>query len=212
MSVIRVLCRVVVGALFFGLVASCSQPPPPSAETAALEGSLLTVADVGGGFILESRGQVGVSGSGICPESEFRFDDVGTVRASFVWSVDDDEAGLVEMLRATEPGELDVLFPALRAAYDACYGVVWTDYGDTQTVEPMTGPEVGDDQIAVHALHGDPPFDGRHDDIRIVYVRSGNTFAEISVSEALDGAQDSPSVSDTEFSRIVEEAIAKLTG
>lgn len=212
MSVLRVLCRTVVGAVLVGLVASCSQPPPPSAETAALEGSLLTVADVGGSFRVESRGQVGVSGSGICPESDFGFDDVGVVRASFVWSLDDDEVGLVEMLRATEPGELDILFPALRAAYDACDQVVWTDYGDTQTVELMTRPEVGDDQIAVHVLHGDPPFDGRHDDIRIVYIRSGNTFAEISVSETLDSAEDSPSVSDTEFSRMVEEAIAKLHG
>jgi len=76
----------------------------------------------------------------------------------------------------------------------------------------MTGPDVGDDQIAVRARHGDPPFDGRHDNIRIVYVRSGNTFAEISVSEALENAEDSTSVTDAEFSRVVEEAITKLTG
>lgn len=205
-------CGVVVGDLLVGLAASCSQPPPPSAETAALEGVLLAVADVGDSFVVESRGQVGLSGGGICPESDFGFDDVGVVRASFVWSVDGDEVSLVEMLQAVEPGELDALFPALRAAYEACHGVVWTDYGDTQTVELMTGPDVGDDRIAVRARHGDPPFDRRHDNIRIVYVRSGNTLAEISVSEAPKNADDSTSVSDAEFSRIVEEAIAKLTG
>ena len=212
MSILRMSCRVVVGALLVGLAASCSPPPPPSAETAALEGSLLTVADVGGSFVVESRGQVGLSGGGICPESDFGFDDVGVVRASFVSSVDGDEVSLIEMLRAVELGELDVLFPALRAAYQACDGVVWTDYGDTQTIELMTGPDVGDDQIAARARHGDPPFDGRHDSIRIVYVRSGNTFAEISVSEALENAEDTTSLSNAEFSRIVAEAIAKLAG
>ena len=45
MSTLGMSCRVVVGALLVGLTASCSQPPPPSAETAALEGSLLTGAD-----------------------------------------------------------------------------------------------------------------------------------------------------------------------
>ena len=212
MSILRMSCRVVVGALLVGLAASCSPPPPPSAETAALEGSLLAVAEVGDSFVVESLGQVGLSGGGICPESDFGFEDVGVVRASFVSTVDGDEVSLVEMLRAVEPGELNVLFPALRAAYEACDGVVWTDYGDTQTVELMTGPDVGDDQIAVRARHGDPPFDGRHDNIRIVYVRSGNTFAEISVSEGLENAEDSASVSDAEFSRIVEEAITKLAG
>lgn len=57
MSTLGMSCRVVVGALLVGLTASCSQPPPPSAETAALEGSLLTGADVGGSFVVESRGQ-----------------------------------------------------------------------------------------------------------------------------------------------------------
>jgi hypothetical protein len=155
---------------------------------------------------------VGLSGGGICPESDFGFDDVGVVRASFVESLNGDEVSLVEMLRAVEPGEFDVLFPALEAAYQACDGVVWTDYGDTQTVELMTGPDVGDDQIAVHARHGDPPFDGRHDSVRIVYVRSGNTLAEISVSEALENAEDPTSVTDADFSRIVQQAIAKLAG
>lgn len=68
MSTLGMSCRVVVGALLVGLTASCSQPPPPSAETAALEGSLLTGADVGGSFVVESRGQVGLSGGGVSPD------------------------------------------------------------------------------------------------------------------------------------------------
>ena len=107
MSILCMSCRVVFGALLVGLAASCSPPPAPSAETAALEGSLLTVADVGGSFVVESLGLVGLSGGGICPESSFGFDDVGVVRASFVSTVDGDEVSLIEMLRAVEPGELD---------------------------------------------------------------------------------------------------------
>ena len=211
MSVSHVVYRALVGAVFLGLIAGCSQPPPPSAETMALEDSLLTVTDVGGSFVTESRGGVGVTGGGVCPESDFAFDDVGVVRVSFVSSADDDDVVLIEMLRATESGELGTLFPALKAAYRACFGEVWTDYGDTQTVESMVWPEVGDDRIAVHALHGDPPFDGRHDDIRVVYIRAGDTFMEISVSETLEDGDDSPSVSDAELSRIVRDAVANLS-
>lgn len=201
----------VVAVLSVGLLAGCSEPPPPTEETAALEGSLLTLAGVGGGFVEEYRGPVGASGSEVCPESDFEFEDVGMVRASFVWSLDgDDEVGLVEMLRVGEPGELDVLFPALKAAFEACSGVVWTDYGQTQTVELMEFPEVGDDRLAVHARHGEPPFDERHDDIRTVYVRSGDIFAEISIAEPLDTDDDEASVSDQEFERIVMEAVARL--
>jgi hypothetical protein len=201
----------VIAVLVAGLLAGCSEPPPPSEETEALESSLLTLADIGGDFAEEYRGPMGASGGGVCPESDFEFEDVGMVRASFVWSLDgDDEVGLVEMLRVGEPGELDTLLPALKTAFEACSGVVWTDYGQTQTVEVMEFTEVGDDRLAVHARHGEPPFDGRHDDIRTVYVRSGDIFAEISIAEPLDTADDRLSVSDMEFERIVSQAVARL--
>jgi hypothetical protein len=135
------------------------------------------------------------------------------VRASFVWSLDGDhEVALVEMLRVGQPGELDALFPALKAAFEACSGDVWTDYGQTQTVELMDSTEAGDDRLAVHARHGDAPFENRHDNIRTVYVRSGDIFAEINISESLDTAEDKLSVSDKEFERIVVQAIARLPG
>jgi len=68
----------------FAFVSGCSRPPGPSPETAALEASLLTVADLEDSFVEESRGQVGISGSKLCTESDFAFEDVGMVRASFV--------------------------------------------------------------------------------------------------------------------------------
>jgi hypothetical protein len=209
---VRATCGTLIGALLVGLVAGCSQPPPPSAATAALEGLLLTVADVGGGFVEESRGQVGVSGHRICPESDFAFHDVGMVRASFVRSTDgDNHVGLVESLWLAEPGALDTLFPALRAACETCNGLVWIDSGQTKTIEPMAVPEVGDDRVAVHALHGRPPFDGRHGDIRIAYIRSGNVLVEISIDESHADTETRQSVSNEEFDRIVAEAVAKIS-
>ena len=202
-----------VGVLFVGLTTGCSEPPPPSAETAALEGSLLRLADVGGGFTEEYRGPVGESGEEVCPESDFKFNDAGMVRASFVLSLDgDDEVGLAQMVRVAEPDELDILFPALKLAFEACSGVVKTDYGETQTLDVVSAPNVGDDRIAVHARHGDPPFDGRHDDIRTIYVRTGDIFMEISIAEPLDDADQKVSVGDTEFERLVDEAVARLAG
>jgi hypothetical protein len=198
-------------ALLFVFVTGCSPPPSPSAETRALEDSLLSEADVGGAFEVASQGGIGISGGGICPESDFGFDSVGAVRVSFVAKTNGDEITIEETLRVAAPNELDDLFPAMKAAYRACFGEVWTDYGDTQTVGSMEVPDVGDDRIAVHARHGDPPFDGRHDDIRLVYVRSGDIFAEVSLAEIHEDGSEGPRVSDAEFARIVREAIAKLS-
>ncbi len=201
--------RSAVIVLVFAFVSGCSQPPEPSPETAALEASLLTVADLRDSFVEESRGQVGVSGSKLCSESDFAFEDVGMVRASFVRSLDgDDEISLVEMLRVGEPGELDAFFPALKAAYQTCAGREWKDYGETKTVELMDAPDVGDDRIAVRS--GIPPFDRRLDYGRTVYVRIGDTFVEISVWETLEDGEQ-VSVTDEELDRIVRAAIAKLT-
>lgn len=193
------------------LIGACSPPPGPSPETAALEGSLLTLEDVRGDYVEEYRGSVGVSGGAVCPESDFEFDDVGMVRAVFVRDLEEDnEVELVEMVRVAEPGELDVLFPALKSAAEACSGVTWTDYGDTQMIEILPAPELGADRIAVLARHGDPPFDERHDYVRTLYTRTGEIFVEMSVAERLDESGQEPTVSDEEFMALAASAIALL--
>lgn len=194
---IRGAGKVGIGALVLGLVVACTPPPPPSAVTIALEGRLLTEADVGGDFVEESRGEAGMGGGIICPEADFEFADVGVVGVSVV--------------RRSGRGEVDGLFVGMRDVYEACFGVVWTDCGDTQTVERLMVPEVGDDRIPVHTVRGDPPFDGRHDDDRGVFVRSGDTVIEITISEVHDSAQTQPSIGDGEFLRIVTKALEELT-
>jgi len=185
--------------------------PDPSAETVALEGSLLTLDDVGENYTEEYRGSVGVSGGKVCPESDFEFTDAGMMRAAFVWELGDgDQVELVEMVRVGEPDELDALFPAIRSAFEVCSGTVWTDYGDTRAVEILPTPDIGDDRIAALVRHGDPPFEGRHDHVRTMYVRTGEIFVEISISEPLDGFDQEPSVDGQEFTQLVTSAIARL--
>ena len=66
----------------------------------------MTVAEVDGGFEEESRGQVGVSGDSMCPDSDFAVEDVGAVRVAFVWPTgDDDQVELVEMLVTAGSGQ-----------------------------------------------------------------------------------------------------------
>lgn len=202
---------VLVALLFLGLVSGCSPPPPPSAETAALEGALLSVEDVGGEFIEEYRGQVGSSGWGLCGEADYHFDDVGMVRAAFLWPLGDDEqVEVVEMMYVVESGGVATLMSDLKAAYAACDGVVWTDYGTTQTVETMAAPEIGDDRLAVRRIDGEPPFDRDITQARVLYVAQDDVFAEITITEHFDSDTDTPSLSDEECYRIATTAIDKL--
>jgi len=206
----KVLFLFSVGVLFLGFVSGCSPPPDPSAETASLESSLLTVAEVDGGFVEESRGQVGVSGDGVCPESDFAFEDVGVVRVTFVWPTGDDEqVELVEMLHVVESDGIDTLMADLEAALGSCEGVEWTDYGETKSFTVMAVPDIGDNSLGVRSP-ADAPSDEGFDYGRTVYVAQGDVFAEISIWETLEGATDTPVVSDDEMYQIAATAVSKL--
>ena len=39
-----------------------------------------------------------------------------------------------------DPGEMDALFAGLEAAYIACDGEQWTDYGDVKTFSAVAAP------------------------------------------------------------------------
>ena len=198
------------GVLMFGLVSGCSHPPPPSAQTAELESSLLALADVNGGFEEESRGQVGVSGGKLCPDSDFAFEDVGTVRVAFVWPTGDDEqVELVEMLRVVEADGIAALMTDLEAALALCEGVEWVDYGETKSLTVMAVPEIGDKSLALRSpanLTSDESLDYG----RTIYVAQDDTFIEITIWETLQGATDTPVISDDEMYRIAATATSKL--
>jgi hypothetical protein len=203
--------RVFLGVLLVGVVVTgCSQPPPPSAETAALESSLMSVDDIGGGFVEEYRGDVGMSGWGVCPETDFKFEDTGMVRASFYRPVgDDDQIEVVEMMYVVE-SDVDQLMADLTAAYESCYGLVWTDYGEKKTVEAMTAPVIGDDSLAVAFPPGEVPSRGTYDYGRTIYVTSGDVFIEISCWETIQAESDTPLTSNDELYRIAATAVTNL--
>ncbi len=206
----KVLFLFSVGVLFLGFVSGCSPPPDPSAATAALESSLLTVAEVDGGFEEESRGQVGVSGDSMCPDSDFAVEDVGAVRVAFVWPTgDDDQVELVEMLHVVESDGIDTLMADLEIALGSCEGVVWTDYGETKSLTVMAVPDIGDTSLGVR-WPSEPPSDERFDYGRVVYVADGDVFVEISIWETLEGATDTPVIRDDEMYQIAATAVSKL--
>jgi hypothetical protein len=199
-----------VGVSVILLVSGCNPPPPPSAETAALEPSLLTLADVDGGFEEESRGQVGVSGDKLCPDADFAFEDVGAVRVAFAWPTGNDEqVELVETLRVVGADEIAVLMADLEAALELCEGVEWVDYGETKSLTVMAVPEIGDNSLATRSPANQPSV-GRYDYGRRIYVAQGDTFVEITIWETLEGATDTPVVSDDEMYRIAASATARL--
>jgi|GEM_PF-6963757 len=207
---LKVFPWITVGVLSVVLASGCSPPPPPSAETAALESSLLSLSDVDGGFEEEFRGQVGVSGDGLCPDSDFVFEDVGAVRVAFVWPTGDDEqVELVEMLHVVESGGTAVLMGELEAALESCDGVEWTDYGETKSLTVMAVPEIGDNSLAARSP-ANPPSEGSFDYGRRIYVAQRDIFVEITIWESLEGAGDAPAVSDEEMYRITATAVSKL--
>jgi hypothetical protein len=207
---LRVLSRITVAILLTVPISGCSPPPSPSAETAALESSLLSLSDVNGGFEEEDRGQVGVSGGKLCPDSDFAFQDVGAVRAAFEWPTGDDEqVELVEMLHVVESNRIAVLMADLEAALASCDGIEWTDYGETKSFTVMDMPAIGDNSLAVQSP-ANPPSEGSFDYRRTIYVARGNVFVEITISESLEGASDDAMVSNDEMHRIATAAVSKL--
>lgn len=204
--------RVLVTVLMIATAAGCGAPPPPSAATEALESALLTADQIGGGFEQEFRGSVGSSGGSVCPESEFRFQDVGMVRAAFVGAVGSGARIEIEqMMYVVGEDGIGTLMAGLRAAYEACDGLVWTDYGEKKTVTTMMIPDVGDDSLAVAFPPPRYPESGTYDYGRAVYVASGNVFIEIACWETLEGQPALPVISDAELSRIATQAVANLS-
>jgi len=203
-----------VGVLVLGLGSSCSSSPTePSAATAALEPSLLTVDDVGGDVEVEGRDQFGASSDVVisfCPDSDFGFTEVGGVDVRFVWPTDDSQpTKLFETLRIVESDKVDTLMTDLETAVALCDGVEWTDYGDTYSWTPIDPPELGDRRIAVRSPSDRPP-DGRFDLNRRVWVADGDVLVEIVTFETLDGPTDAPLISDEELFRIASIAVDKL--
>ncbi len=204
------------GLVIVALSSGCSSASTePSAATAALEPSLLTIDDVGDDFEVEGRDQFGASTDvaiSFCPDSDFGFEEVGGVSVRFVWATDGrDPMKLFETLRIVEADEIGGLMSGLEAAVAVCDGVEWTDYGDTYSWAPLDPPEIGDQRVAVQSPGQRPPT-GRFDLNRRVWIADGDVLVEIVTFETLDGATDAPLISDEELFRIATTAVDRLPG
>jgi hypothetical protein len=201
------------GLVFVVLVvaAGCGAPPAPSAATEALEAALLTVDDIGGGFEEDFRGAVGVSGGRICPASDFRSPDTGMVRATFTRALGAEARIEIEqMMYVVEAGGIDRAIADLEAAYEACDGLVWTDYGEEKTVEMLAAPDIGDRSFAVAFPPPGSRGDGTYEYGRSVWAASGNVLIEIRCWETLTTDGAAAVMSDEDLYRIVEQAVANL--
>jgi hypothetical protein len=205
------MLRVLV-ALVLVAATGCSAPPTPSAATGALEPALLTADDIGVGFEEGFRGAVGVSGGRICSESEFRSPDIGMVRATFTRALGDEvRIEIEQMMYVVKGSGIDRAMADLEAAYEACDGHVWTDYGEEKTVEMLAAPDIGDRSFAVAFPPPEYPGDGTYEYGRSVWAASANVLIEIRCWETLRGDGADPATSDEDLYRIVEQAVANLS-
>jgi len=189
-------------------VMACSPPPPPSAQTEALERWLLTADEVGRGFAELYRGTAGFGEGKLCPSADDTFPRHGVVKVDLERGSDADRIQLSEVLWAVEPGEMDALFATLEAAQAACDGQRWRDYGDVKTFTTVVAPELGDRCLAGRLQFGDDPQEGWEE--FTVTVRHGDILAEFTLSAEAGGSAQGEAISDDEFYAIVADAMDKL--
>lgn len=188
------------------VVAACGGGSPPSAETEALEQWLLGAGDAAA-FTETYRGTAAFDAGKVCPASDYTIPEHGAVRVELVTGPDSGEISLTEVLWVVEPGGMDVLFTGLEAAYSACDGEQWMDYGDLKTFTVVEGPAVGDARLAAVLRFGDDPDLIRWE--RGVTVRKGNVLAEFVLAEEAPDLTGS-AISDDEFDAIVSDGVDKL--
>ncbi len=122
---------------------------------------------------------------------------------------DPDPMKLFETLRIVEFDELDTLMTDPEAAVVLCNGVGWTDCGDTYSWTPMDLPEIGDRRVAVQSPT-ERPAGGSLDLNRGVGPADGDVLVEIMLRETLEGAGDTPTISNEELFRTITTAIERL--
>ena len=118
---------------------------------------------------------------------------------------------LIEFAVTGEPEQLDADLQVLFDAMDACAAATSATIGTgSLTVEPLTIPELGDQQGAYTLVGVESPDATWY--VRRAQVRVGPIAVEVSLTEILRTPDDEPNVSDAEFGRLVQTAVAKLHG
>jgi hypothetical protein len=116
---------------------------------------------------------------------------------------------LIEFAVVGEPARLDADLQAFFGAMESCTTVASTDQGPF-TVEELALPRLGDQRAAFVLTGTESPDTLATWYVRDAAVRVGPVAIEIGLTEILSTPDEAPSISDTEFLRLVETAVAKL--
>lgn len=117
---------------------------------------------------------------------------------------------LIEFAVTGDPTQLDSDLQAFWNAVESC--PTSTSQAGTLTVETFAIPALGDQRIAF-TLTGRESTDTTatwHG--RSAAVRVGPTAIELGLTEILSAPQETPSISDAEFVKLLQAAVAKLAG
>jgi hypothetical protein len=196
---------------------SISSTTTGTVSTAQLDSMLLDVGDVGASW------QVGpevtdayVSDSAQFPCSDMALNPTIIGRLTPVTGIqfeptDGSHEHLIEFLVAGDPQRLAMDLQFYFEGMEACAATTPTTTGaGTLTIEHFTIPELGD-QRAAYILTGVESPDSTWY-VRSAGVRVGSVAAEVALTEILSTPDDEPTITDGEYVRLLETAVAKLSG
>jgi hypothetical protein len=207
-----------------GTTGKATRPTPSAPVTtlssAQLDKMLLDVGDVGAGWQvgpplnpqdLSDFGQIPCPDSAVNPTITERLTPATGVQFE---PTDHSRKHMIEFLVTGNAQRLDRDLQALSGAMEACSMATSTTAGTAGTVkvEKLTLPELGDQRDAyVIAVTGSPDSQATWY-VRSAVVRVGSVATSLGLTEILPTPQDQPHISDKEFVKILETAVAKLGG
>lgn len=116
---------------------------------------------------------------------------------------------IIEFAVTGDAARLDADLRALFAAMESCSTVTSTTPG-TLTVERLTIPELGDQRAAYTLTGTESPDATMTWYVRNADVRVGPVAIELGLTEILSTPEEAPHVSDGDFVKLLETAVAKL--
>lgn len=118
---------------------------------------------------------------------------------------------LIELALKGDPTQLDTDLKALFGAMGSCTAAASTAPG-ALTVRTLAIPELGDQRAAFILTGTESPDTTTTWYVRDAAVRVGPVAIELALAEILPTPQEAPHISDTEFVKLLDTAVAKLDG
>ncbi len=191
--------------------------------TAQLEAMLLDAADVGAGWEIGSAVNAQDLADAVkvpCPDTAVNPTILErlTGKTGIQFSpTDRSYKHIIETLVTGDPVRLDKDMQVLFGAVQACPTVASTTPSSgsspgtvTPTYRELTIPKLGDQRMAAVLIGVESPQATWY--VRSAMVRVGSVAMTLGLTEILATPQDTPKISDAEFVKLVETAVAKLSG